>query len=89
MHRRVVCCHLWYSSGPFDSLPASLHIKVATHYITILWTPGSNAQLVMVDGTNLECARCPRRCAEKHTFRKKWETAAFAVISRRIAAWNK
>ena len=29
------------------------------------------AQLMMVDGANLECARCPRRCAEKHTFRKK------------------
>ena len=38
------------------------------------------SQLVMVDGANLECARCPRRYAEKHTYLpKKWETAASAA----------
>ena len=36
----------------------------------ILWAPECNAQFVTVDGTNLECAGCPKRCAEEHTFRK-------------------
>ena len=33
------------------------------------------AQSMMVDDANLECTRCPRRCAEKHTFRKKKGTS--------------
>ena len=58
--------------------PQRVSSSVVTNYET-----AEIAQLVMVDGTNPECARCPRDA------QRSAPSAASAVRSRRMAAWKK